>query len=122
MYFVNSLAILAFNEVQEALNTKNYQTAALALGEGILFMQQESGCFNQVLDMDFKVKEQFRTIYYDGEGTFALCKLYSMTGDEKWLIALRKRYSKPSVVPGHTWQIPDRRTHLSASSLSVGYL
>ena len=35
--------------------------------------------------------------------------------------SLRKRYSKPSVVPGHTWQIPDRRTHLSASSLSAGY-
>lgn len=104
----SGLAILAFNEVQEALNTKNYQTAALALGEGILFMQQESGCFNQVLDMDFKVKEQFRTIYYDGEGTFALCKLYSMTGDEKWLIAASKAMdyfiANDYVLFGDHWQ------------------
>lgn len=86
----NGLAILAFNEIQEVLGTDAYQEVSLALGEGILFMQQESGGFNQVFDGDFNVKEQFRTVYYDGEGTFALCKLYGMTGDEKWLTAASK--------------------------------
>ena len=42
-----------------------------------------------MLNGDCSRKEQFRTVYYDGEATFALCRLYSLTGDEKWLDAAK---------------------------------
>ena len=52
-------------------------------------LDQDSGEYYHVLDGEFIKKEQFRTVYYDGEATFALCRLYSLTSDEKWLNAAK---------------------------------
>lgn len=60
------------------------------LGEGILELQNEDGSYYHVLNTDFSRKEEYRTVYYDGEATYALSVLYKMTGEEKWLNAAKK--------------------------------
>lgn len=74
----------AFPE-QEALRCR-YTEIACALGNGILsLLNPETGEFSHVLNMDFSLKERYRTVYYDGEAAYALCRLYRLTKEEKWL-------------------------------------
>lgn len=86
----NALAILALTESIET-NKEEYEVLAIALGDGILSMfDGEAGEFIHTLNKDFTVQEKFRTVYYDGEATLALFKLYDMTQDSKWLDAAQK--------------------------------
>lgn len=74
----------AFPE-QETLR-RRYTEIACALGNGILsLLNPETGEFSHVLNMDFSLKERYRTVYYDGEAAYALCRLYRLTKEEKWL-------------------------------------
>ncbi len=84
------VAVVALTEYMDAFGTDKYEDLAVKLGNGILTMLDESsGEYYHVLNGDFTRKEQFRTVYYDGEATFALCRLYSLTSDEKWLTAAK---------------------------------
>lgn len=84
------VAVVALTEYMDAFGSDKYRDTAIALGNGILTMlRQDTGEYYHVLDGDFVKKEPFRTVYYDGEATFALCRLYSLTGDEKWLSAAK---------------------------------
>ena len=75
---------------QEALR-RRYTEIACALGNGILsLLNPETGEFSHVLNMDFSLKERYRTVYYDGEATYALCRLYLLTKEEKWLFYAEK--------------------------------
>ena len=38
---------------------------------------------------DFEVKEEFRTVYYDGESSYALIRAYDICGDVRYLEAAR---------------------------------
>ena len=79
----------AFPE-QEALR-RCYTEIACALGTGILsLLNPETGEFSHVLNMDFSLKERYRTVYYDGEAAYALCRLYRLTKEEKWLFYAEK--------------------------------
>ena len=60
------------------------------LGEGMLELQNPDGSYYHVLNTDFSKKEEFRTVYYDGESTYGFCVLYKLTNDEKWLNAAKK--------------------------------
>ena len=84
------VAVVALTEYMDAFGTDKYEDLAVKLGNGILTMlDQSSGEYYHVLNGDFTRKEQFRTVYYDGEATFALCRLYSLTSDERWLSAAK---------------------------------
>lgn len=75
---------------QEALR-RRYTEIACALGSGILsLLNPETGEFSHVLNMDFSLKERYRTVYYDGEAAYALCRLYRLTKEEKWLFYAEK--------------------------------
>lgn len=75
---------------QEALRHR-YTEIACALGNGILsLLNPETGEFSHVLNMDFSLKERYRTVYYDGEAAYALCRLYRLTKEEKWLFYAEK--------------------------------
>ncbi len=87
--------ILALTEYLELSSdpsrSRRYLETACALGEGILsLIDPESGGFFHVLNMDFSPKERYRTVYYDGEAAYALCRLYRLTHEEKWLLAAEK--------------------------------
>ena len=75
---------------QEALR-RRYTEIACALGNGILsLLNPETGEFSHVLNMDFSLKERYRTVYYDGEAAYALCRLYRLTKEGKWLFYAEK--------------------------------
>ena len=78
------------NPEQEALR-RRYTEIACALGNGILsLLNPETGEFSHVLNMDFSLKERYRTVYYDGEAAYALCRLHRLTKEEKWLFYAEK--------------------------------
>lgn len=82
------VAIVAMTEYMDVLGSDKYQEVCRKLGNGILSMlDQDTGEYWHVLNGDFSRKEAFRTVYYDGEATFALCRLYSLTGEQVWLDA-----------------------------------
>jgi hypothetical protein len=85
----NAVAIIMLTSYMEEFDTDIYLDEVIALGNGILELQNhETGEYYHVLNYpDFSKKEEYRTVYYDGEATFALGKLYSMTGEKKWLDA-----------------------------------
>ena len=84
------IAVVAMTEYMDVFRDGRYREVCTALGEGILTMlDQSSGEYYHVLNGDFSRKEAYRTVYYDGEATFALCRLYGLTGEERWLDAAR---------------------------------
>ena len=87
----NGIAILALTEYMDLFENDDFREVCEALGEGILKQQDpEDGSYWHILWRDFSKLEEFRTIYYDGECTFGLTRLYSLTGDQKWLDAACK--------------------------------
>lgn len=87
----NAVAIIMLTSYMEEFGTDEYKDLVIALGNGILELQDsQTGEYYHVLNYPgFTKKEEYRTVYYDGEATFALGKLYSMTEDPKWLEAAR---------------------------------
>ncbi|MBO7253308.1 MAG: glycosyl hydrolase family 88 [Oscillospiraceae bacterium] len=84
----NGVAIIAMTEYMDAFGNDKYVKICRKLGNGILTMlDQDTGEYYHVLNGDFTRKEEFRTVYYDGEATFGLCRLYSVTGEDIWLDA-----------------------------------
>lgn len=82
------VAVVALTEYMDVFQNEKYADVCRALGQGILTMlDQDTGEYYHVLNGDFSHKEKLRTVYYDGEATFALCRLYSLTGDAVWLNA-----------------------------------
>lgn len=82
------VAVVALTEYMDVFRDARYQEVCCALGEGILSMLDvDTGRYYHVLNGDLSRKEEYRTVYYDGEATFALCRLYSLTGDQVWLDA-----------------------------------
>lgn len=84
----NALAIIAISEYINKFENDTYLELLKKLGNGIINMQEENGSFIHVLNAsDFSMLEKYRTVYYDGEAVFALCKLYAITNDKKYLDA-----------------------------------
>lgn len=87
----NAVAVIMLTEFMDATGTDRYAKLARELGNGILeLFDKRDGSFFHVLNYpSLSRKEKFRTVYYDGEATFALCRLYGMTRDPKWLESAR---------------------------------
>ena len=82
----NGLTIVALSEYMDVFGNTKYVELCRCLGNGILeLIDGETGKYYHVLNGDFSRKEEFRTVYYDGEATFGLCRLYSMTTEQVWL-------------------------------------
>ncbi len=82
----NGIGILMLVDYMETFKTDEYKDLANCLGNGIASMQEKNGSYYHVLMYpEFSRYEKTRTVYYDGEATFALAKLYGYTKDKKWL-------------------------------------
>lgn len=86
----NALSVIALCEYTERYDNR-YMDILNALGNGILDMQKSDGSYIHILDAsDFSIKSEYRTVFYDGEATLALAKLYSVTKDKRYLDAAEK--------------------------------
>lgn len=83
----NAAAILAFSKYTVVFNDNKYLDVMKKLAEGVEYFQdKEDGSYVHVLNYpDLEIKERKRVIYYDGEATFALMRLYGIDQDERWL-------------------------------------
>lgn len=90
----NAVCILALVKYTETTGSDRFFNLMTELAEGICNMQnQVTGKFIHILDAtDLCVIDEFRTIYYDGEAAFGLLRLYGLTNDEKWLLAVVKAF------------------------------
>ncbi|AYM02950.1 glycosyl transferase family 1 [Levilactobacillus yiduensis] len=77
-----AMLILALCKYQEVTHDETFAAAAMQAFRGVVAFQQASGRFNHVLNPDLTVKDAFRIIYYEGEITFALARLYEMTHEQ----------------------------------------
>ena len=83
----NALALLMLSEYQKVFNDEKYFDYSQKLANGIIYMQKKDGSFNHIYNPDLTLKETYRTIYYDGEATFALINLYDICKEKKLINA-----------------------------------
>lgn len=82
----NGLAVIMLSEYMDVFQTDKYLELVRLLANGILELENDDGSYYHVLNYpDYSPKEEFRTIYYDGEATFALTRAYTFTGERKYL-------------------------------------
>ncbi|UOA16548.1 Mur ligase family protein [Sulfitobacter dubius] len=116
----NAVAILACCKFFEVTGDKTVLELAHRLGAGILSMQRTDGSFYHILDAEtLTPKEDFRTVYYDGEAAFALMRLYGATGDQRWLDATRRAVDY--FIAKDYWQYNDHWLAYCVNELSRHY-
>ena len=85
----NAVAIVVLTEYMNITGDYKYERLAVELGNGILeLFDDRYGSFYHVLRYpSLAPRDKFRTVYYDGETVFALCKLYGLTKKRRFLEA-----------------------------------
>jgi len=90
----NAAAILAMAKYTKVFGDDRFKDMMIKLGNGIAYFQnQEDGSYVHVLNFpDLSIKDRQRVIYYDGEATFALMRLYDIDRDQRWLDMAEKAF------------------------------
>ncbi|MEO5334985.1 MAG: hypothetical protein H7839_23475 [Magnetococcus sp. YQC-5] len=114
----NAVALLALVKYTELTGDQGHQPVMEQLALGIAHLQDLStGQFCHVLNAEnLTVKERFRTIYYDGEATFGLMRLYGLTQDPRWLSVVVRAFDH-FLVAEH-WKAHDHWLGYSVNELT----
>jgi len=91
----NAVAIVALTEYINTFGKDDeyydhYANIVTQLANGILYAQNDDGSYNHIFNISFDRTSAYRTVYYDGEATFALSRAYSLTKDARYLAAAEK--------------------------------
>ncbi len=83
----NALAVIVLTEYMDVVKSDRYRRLAVELGNGILelFDERDAGFFHVLKYPTLSPRDKFRTVYYDGETVFALCRLYGLTKQKRFL-------------------------------------
>lgn len=84
----SGLGLIALVNYIEISGRQDLLGLSRQLADGILYCLNDDGTFNHVYDIDLNLIEKTRTVYYDGEATYGLCRLYDLTGDAGYLDAV----------------------------------
>jgi hypothetical protein len=87
----NGVAIIMYTEYMDVFVSQKYVNIVRKLANGILELQNhETGEYWHILEYPgFARKKEYRTVYYDGEATFALARAYTYTKEQKYLDAAK---------------------------------
>ncbi len=83
----NAIAIIALTEYMDIIGNNKYEKYVRELGNGIteLFDERDGSFFHVLKYPSLAPRDKFRTVYYDGETLFALCRLYGLTKKQGYL-------------------------------------
>lgn len=83
----NAVAVIVLTEYMSITGTDKYKKLAIELGNGILeLFDERDGSFFHVLKYpSLAPRDKFRTVYYDGETVFALCRLFGLTTQRRFI-------------------------------------
>ncbi len=87
-----ALTLLMLSEYMETFNDFEYLNTSKGIANAIIGMQKADGSFTHVLEKDLSIKEEYRTVYYDGESTYAILKLYGITKNSNYIEAVEKSF------------------------------
>lgn len=113
----NATAILAITKYTEVTGDKKYIKVAQDLARGIIAMKTPSGGFIHVLTYpSYEIKELYRIIYYEGEATFSLLRLYAIDKQEMWLDEVKKSFEY--FIDKNYWKHSDHWLSYAANELT----
>lgn len=113
----NAAAILALTEYMQTFQTTEELRLSQRLASGILSLQQPSGQYLHVLYYpSFALKDAFRIIYYEGEATYALMRLYALDSDQRWLDSVVQSFEH--FITKSYWKFHDHWLSYSANELT----
>lgn len=103
----NAVSLLALVKHAELTGETTHHTLMTQLALGIGYMQDAaSGRFVHVLSHPgLGTKDAFRTVYYDGEATFGLMRLYGLTRDPRWLALVEHAFDH--FIEARHWEAHD---------------
>ena len=82
-----ALAVITLTAYADTFESDRHDELLRCLGNGILAMSDPStGTYQHVWTTSYELKSDFRTVYYDGEATLALCKLYEHDPNMSYLL------------------------------------
>lgn len=81
----SGLGLIALVNYIEISGRQDLLNLCQKLADGIVYCLDDDWTFNHAYDLDLNLLDKTRTVYYDGEATYGLCRLYELTGDERYL-------------------------------------
>ena len=86
-----ALAVVALAEYQRATGDKTYLPLATKFSSFLLFMQRPDGSFRHLYDPKTQQPDDTaELLYYSGEASLALARMYLVTSDQRYVIAAEK--------------------------------
>lgn len=85
-----AMVILCLCKYQEVTGDETFLADAKLAFAGVQAFIGDDHHFNHVLNADLSVKDAFRIIYYEGEVTFAMARLYELTQDQQVLTVIKQ--------------------------------
>lgn len=97
----SGLGLIALVNYIEISGRQDLTGLCRQLADGILYCLDADFTFNHVYDSDLNLLEKTRTVYYDGEATYGLCRLYDLTGDAAYLDIVEKIIKNNFIANGY---------------------
>ena len=86
-----ALAVVALAEYQRATGDKTYLPIATKFSSFLLFMQRPDGSFRHLYDPKTQQPDdKAELLYYSGEASLALARMYLVTNDQRYAVAAEK--------------------------------
>ncbi len=87
----SALGVVALAEYQRATGERTYEPMARKLAAWILYMQRPDGSFRHKYDIPkAQYDDNWQTLYFSGEASLALARMYEVTGEERYMRAAER--------------------------------